>query len=141
MGVAPLLLRLIEQLRLSSRVVFTGLLEGRTRLEALADADVVAYASTDEVFGLVPLEALLSGTPVVVANDSGCGEMIGHIGGGLTVIPGDPQALAEALGMILDRPNDWRSAARSAAHRVRSLCDPDAIAKQLEAVYLEVVAH
>ena len=49
---------------------------GQDRLEALADADVLVYPSQDEIFGLVPLEALLSGTPVIVADDSGCGEVV-----------------------------------------------------------------
>src|SRR5438477_176357 len=62
---------LVKRLGLGFRVVFTGLLACRERLEALADADVVAYVSEHEVFGLVPLEALLAGTPVVVGDDSG----------------------------------------------------------------------
>ena len=139
MGSEPRLRRVLAQLDLSSRVIFTGLLEGHSRLDALADADVVAYPSTDEVFGLVPLEALLSGTPVAVANDSGCGDLIERVGGGLTVVPGDATALAEALRTILDQPMEWRTAAHAADRRVRSLCDPAAIAEQLEGVYREVV--
>jgi len=54
-------------------------------LLALADADIVVYPSRDEAFGLVPLEALQAGTPVVVCNDSGCGEIISGIDGGLLV--------------------------------------------------------
>jgi len=71
----------IRALGLSSRVTITGLLTGSDRLEALADADVAVYASEQEVFGLVALEALLAGTPVVVADDSGCGEIVGALGG------------------------------------------------------------
>jgi glycosyltransferase involved in cell wall biosynthesis len=32
---------------------------------------------------LVPLEAILSGTPVIVADDSGCGDLVRDVGGGL----------------------------------------------------------
>src|SRR5262249_169874 len=60
----------------AERTRFTGLLRGRERVEALVDADVVVYPGQDEIFGLVPLEALLCGTPVVVANDSGCAEVV-----------------------------------------------------------------
>ncbi len=66
---------------------------GRARLDALAAADVVVYPSRDEVFGLVPIEALLAGSPVIVCNDSGAGEIIGAIGGGHIVPPGDVQSL------------------------------------------------
>ena len=64
------------------RVLFTGLLRGHERLEALADADVLVYPSEDEIFGLVPLEAILCGTPVIVADGSGCAEVVRKVGGG-----------------------------------------------------------
>ena len=35
------------------------------RLAALADATVLAYPSVDEIFGLVPIEAILCGTPSI----------------------------------------------------------------------------
>ena len=63
-----------RQHQVQDRTYYTGLLTGRERLEALADADVVVYQSDHEVFGLVPLEAVLCGTPVIVADDSGCGD-------------------------------------------------------------------
>ena len=79
--------RLVTDLRLDGQVIRTGLLRDTSRLDALAAADVVVYPSRDEIFGLVPLEALLSGTPVVVCGDSGCGEVISRVGGGLIVPP------------------------------------------------------
>lgn len=66
-------------------VLRTGTLAGPERLELLVDADVLAYPSTREVFGLVPLEGLLCGAPVVVGGDCGCGELIGEAGAGLLV--------------------------------------------------------
>src|SRR4051794_1786159 len=65
MGMQRKLLALIRRLALGNRVTVTGLLTDRDRLDALAAADVVVYPSRDEIFGLVPLEALLAGTPVV----------------------------------------------------------------------------
>jgi len=76
MGSAGEIRELVRRLNLESRTRFTGLLRGRERLDALADADVVVYPSEHEIFGLVPLESILSGTPVVVAGDSGCGEVV-----------------------------------------------------------------
>ena len=90
-------------LGVGERTTFVGLLTGRARLEALTDADVVVYPSADEVFGLVPLEALLCGTPVVVADDSGCGEVVGQLDGAQVVAVGDPQALAAAIEAVLER--------------------------------------
>src|SRR5262249_3201164 len=70
---------LVAALGLTLPTTFTGLLRGEERLEARADADVLVYPSADEIFGLVPLEALLAGTPVVVSGDSGCGEVIREV--------------------------------------------------------------
>ena len=72
MGGGELARNAVRAAGVESRSRFVGLLSGRERLEALADADAVAYATEEEIFGLVPLEAILCGTPVVVADDSGC---------------------------------------------------------------------
>ncbi len=82
MGSGPAARQLASTLGIAERTQFLGLLTGRARLDLLTDADVVVYPSADEVFGLVPLEALLCGTPVVVADDSGCGEIVGALDGG-----------------------------------------------------------
>jgi glycosyltransferase involved in cell wall biosynthesis len=123
----------------SFRTTFLGLVSGRDRLELLADADVVVYPSEHEIFGLVPLEALLAGTPVIVANDSGCGEVVSATGGGL-VVPGSVTALSAALGEILADPRRWRSEAAAAAGRVRSRYAPDVVCADLERVYTELTA-
>ncbi|MBM3820054.1 MAG: glycosyltransferase [Acidimicrobiia bacterium] len=120
-----------------ARIVFTGLLEGAARLELLADADLVVYPSEHEIFGLVPLEALLAGTPVVVANDSGCGEVVAAMGGGL-VVNGDAAAVRGAMEHILAAPAHWRDAAAQAAERIRTTYAPDVVCAQLEDVYRQV---
>jgi glycosyltransferase involved in cell wall biosynthesis len=122
----------------ADRTRFVGLLQGAARLELLADADVVVYPSEHEIFGLVPLEALLVGTPVVVADDSGCGEVVSHVGGGL-VIPGADAELTRAIDAVLGQPGDWRSAARAAAQQVRARFGAEAVGAQLEELYGEVM--
>jgi glycosyltransferase involved in cell wall biosynthesis len=140
MGYERDLRRLLGELGIEDRTLLTGLLPGRARLEALADADVVVYASKDEIFGLVPLEAILTGTPVVVADDSGCGEVVGTVGGGMVIGEGDVDALAAAVEQILDAPAKWRAVAADAQDGVRDLCSPDHVCARLEEVYREVIA-
>jgi glycosyltransferase involved in cell wall biosynthesis len=140
MGTRRPLERLAAELGLDDRVFFTGLLRGSERLEALADADVLVYPSADEVFGLVPLEALLAGTPVVVADDSGCGELIGKVGGGLVTPLGDAEALAVAVRKVLAAPDDWRHRAAAAAAVVRQRYGGTTVAAELDALYHDVLA-
>jgi glycosyltransferase involved in cell wall biosynthesis len=125
---------------LGSRAVFTGLLTGPDRLDALSAADVVVYPSEREVFGLVAIEALLCGVPVVVSGDSGCGEVIRSIGGGLIVPFGDAAALAQAIDRVLADAPGWREAARTAAASARSTYDGDIVCAQIEAMYRDMVA-
>jgi len=141
MGYGAELDRLIETLRIGDRTVRTGLLTGRERLEALADADVVVYPSKDEIFGLVPIEAILCGTPVIVADDSGCGEVIARIGGGLVVPQGNVSRLAQAITNVLDAPAQWREEAGIAGTRAREWYGAAQVCEQLEAVYREVLGR
>jgi len=138
MGGLQQALALAAALGVRDRVHVEGVLAGRRRIELLADADVVVYPSEHEIFGLVPLEALLSGTPVVVADDSGCGEVIGKTGGGLVVAAGDSTALMTAIRHVLAAPGAWRDAARAAGAVVRSEYDASRVVTLLEQVYAHV---
>ncbi len=131
----------VRRLGLESRTRFTGLVTGPSRYAALADADVVVYPSRDEVFGLVPLEALQAGTPVIVCNDAGCGEIVSSLGGGLLVPPGDAAALATAIARILDDLPRWRAKAARAGAEAGRRFHPDVVAAQLEEVYRGAIAR
>jgi len=138
MGSGRELRELVGSLDIEPRTTFTGLLRAAERLEALADADVLVYPSEHEIFGLVPVEALLGGTPVIVSDDSGCGEVVASTGGGLVIPAGDVQTLARAIEQTLDRRPDETVMAAAAA-RARALYGDDAVCGQLENLYAEIV--
>ncbi len=131
----------VAELGLQGRVTFPGLVTGRSRLELLADADVVVYPSADEVFGLVPLEALLCGTPVVVADDSGCGEIVDDLAGGQLVPLGDAGALGEALSRVCRAPEAWRERAIDGGRQVRARFGAPVVAERIDALYREVLVR
>jgi glycosyltransferase involved in cell wall biosynthesis len=130
----------IARQRLERRTHVIGLLRGAERLDALADADLVVYPSADEIFGLVPLEALLAGTPVVVADDSGCGEVIASVGGGSIVPLNDDRTLAQAIDGMLRELDVWRARLPEAAASIRVRFGSDVVAAALDDVYQELVA-
>jgi glycosyltransferase involved in cell wall biosynthesis len=141
MGAGAAARRLASTLGIAERTTFVGLLTGRARLELLADADIVVYPSADEVFGLVPLEALLCGTPVVVADDSGCGEVISTLDGGQVVALGDSAALGAAIDRVLASPQAWRARAASGAAAAAERFGGPVVAEQVDALYREVLAR
>jgi glycosyltransferase involved in cell wall biosynthesis len=140
MGSGKAIRALVGELGIGARTTFTGLLRASERLEALTDADVVVYPSEDEIFGLVPLEAILSGTPVIVADDSGCGEIISRIGGGHVAPAGDATMLARTIDLILGSPLAWRAATLPAADRIRAAYGEGSVCAAIEQVYGEMVA-
>lgn len=131
---------IVEELHLGDRVRFPGLLLGDVRNAAYVDADVVAYPSTDEIFGLVAAEALMCGTPVVVCDDSGCGEVVRAAGGGRQVPYGDAERLTEALQALLDDPAERQRCAESGRQWVAQHLSWDRIAEATRALYREVVS-
>jgi glycosyltransferase involved in cell wall biosynthesis len=130
----------VRDCTLEARVIRTGLLTGAERLDALAAANLLVYPSRDEIFGLVPVEALMCGTPVVVCSDSGCAQVIAATGGGLAVPFADPRALTEAMQKILMHEDRWRRRAAAARIIARRLFGADVVARQLEQLYSSVAA-
>ena len=66
-----------------------------------AQADVFALPSAGEGFGLVFLEAMAFGKPIVGAAMGGVTDLIEHHVNGLSVLPHDKEALAQALSLLL----------------------------------------
>ncbi len=92
--------RRVEQLSLTEEVVFLGFVPDEHLPGLYTLADVLAFPSVYEGFGLPPLEAMACGTPVVTSDCSSLPEVVGEAG--LLVPADDPEALAEAIGRVLD---------------------------------------
>jgi glycosyltransferase involved in cell wall biosynthesis len=80
-GTGDMLPRMIErsaELRLGTRMLFAGFV-GRERVaELYRKADCFVMPSVSEPFGIVPLEAMDSGVPVLVSRQSGVSELLRH---------------------------------------------------------------
>ncbi|AFZ13611.1 glycosyl transferase group 1 [Crinalium epipsammum PCC 9333] len=86
----------VAELGLEQRVQFLGFRSDIPQLMAVCD--LVAHTSTaPEPFGRVIVEAMLSGTPVVVTSSGGALELVEHGITGFLVPPGEPQQLAEVI--------------------------------------------
>lgn len=105
-----------------------GVLEGPARLALLVDADVLVYPSSDEVFGLVPLEGLLCGVPVVVGDDCGCGEIVAEAGAGL-LVDGSPARIRQAVEALLADPARASSYVARGRAWIAAHLDPTVIAE------------
>jgi len=93
---------LSRRLEIADRVRFVG--HQSDVVPWLDGLDVVVNATAGEPFGLVLVEAMALGTPVVATNLGGPAEIIEDRESGLLVAPGDPDATAGAILEILEDP-------------------------------------
>jgi len=105
--------RLVRELGLEEKVVFTGWVAEEDKPALLSGATAFVFPSLYEGFGLPPLEAMACGTPVIASNRSSLPEVVGE--GGILVEPTDVEALAEAMGAL------WVDEALRAELRQRAL--------------------
>ena len=113
----------IAALGLKDRVVMSGL--QRNVPEWVQAMDVFVHASDNEPFGIVVIEAMALGKPVVAGAAGGPTEIITDGVNGLLTPYGDADALASAILRYLDNPDFARSV--SAAARERSLDFPPSV--------------
>jgi glycosyltransferase involved in cell wall biosynthesis len=99
-------LRLLEPQR--DRITFVGLVKERAQLANFyALCDVLAVPSRTDCFPAVQVEAMLSGTPVVVSDIPGARVPVRETGMGVLVREGDPEALADGIATVLRRRADF----------------------------------
>jgi glycosyltransferase involved in cell wall biosynthesis len=85
------------------RIIELGWIEDESRLvEALTAADVFLMPSLAEAFGLMAVEAMACGTAAIVSDDSALPEAVRAPEAGLVVPPRDAEALAQAIGHLLN---------------------------------------
>lgn len=96
---------LINKLKLTEQVKFTGFIDEIDKFAAYVDADVLVYPAIFEIFGLVPFEAIMCGTPIIVTDDCGCGELVKEARCGYLVKYRDVNDLNEKMKLILENPD------------------------------------
>ena len=136
----PRLEALARELGVSNRVRFLG---------SVADAELAALyrachvfvlpsVTRQEAFGVVQLEAMAAGRPVVSTDlGTGVGWVNRHGETGYVVPPRDPVALRDALGRLLADPELQRSMGDAAMRRVRSAFTVERMIDDILALYRE----
>jgi glycosyltransferase involved in cell wall biosynthesis len=92
-----------------------------------------------EPFGLVLLEAMATGLPVVATDQGGPREICVEGETGQLVPPDDPARLADAIGWMLDHADRARAMGESGRRRVESRYDICTTVRAIEAVYDELL--
>jgi glycosyltransferase involved in cell wall biosynthesis len=128
---------LAVELNLADQVAFTGHLnEVRP---ALAAMDVFVHPGDPEPFGLVNVEAMAMGKPVVAFAHGALPEIVLNMETGLLVTPEDEATLAEAILTLLRDSARRQVMGRAGRARVEARFTAERMAAEVEAVWQEVV--
>ncbi len=128
---------LTAELGLGGRVVFTGHLEDVR--PALAAMDIFIHPGDPEPFGLVNVEAMAMGKPVVAFAHGALPEIVVDRVTGLLVPPGDEDAMAQAVLALLQDP-DWRQTLGTAGRERVQICFTSAqMVRGVNAVFEKIV--
>lgn len=130
---------LAGRLGIAGHVHFAGHVDAETRDLLYGIADVAAFPSRYEPFGIVALEAMAAGLPVVVGDVGGLKEIVGADEVGLRIAPSSPGALSAALLTLLDDRRRAQAMARRAKEKVQRVFTWSSVAARTEQVYAEVL--
>ncbi|KAI1855020.1 hypothetical protein JX265_012375 [Neoarthrinium moseri] len=91
---------LFSPLSAKGKVIFTGFKVGEDLMTHYASADIFLHCSITETFGLVVLEAMASGVPVVARDEGGPSDIIEHGTSGYLIPPNDLDGFVEKVLLL-----------------------------------------
>ncbi|MGF1539020.1 MAG: glycosyltransferase family 4 protein [Pleurocapsa sp.] len=127
---------IVRELNLQDLTLFIGRVEHQDLAYYYAAADVCVVPSHYEPFGLVAIEAMAAGTPVVASKVGGLKFTVVDKLTGLFAPPQDEPAFANAIDQILSDTSWRKQLGENARQRVESKFSWDSVASQLDQQYL-----
>lgn len=128
---------LSSALGVTDRVTFTGALPFEDIPRYLKAADLFVFASVTETQGLVTIEAMAAGLPVVAVDGPGTRDIVGHGKQGF-LVENDPDALAKGLNKLLSDPQRIKRLSNQALKKAKTF-DINQLGKQLIGVYEQAI--
>ncbi|RLI37612.1 glycosyltransferase family 1 protein, partial [Candidatus Bathyarchaeota archaeon] len=129
----------LERLALSmgykDRIQFRGFIPDHELINLTLSADVLVVPSTYEPFGIVALEGMAAGVPVVASNIGGLAEIIEHDHTGVLVYPKDPNSIAWGVNRVLSDPGYSRWLTQNAKKRIEEIYSWNVVAKKTLETY------
>jgi glycosyltransferase involved in cell wall biosynthesis len=132
---------LVRGMGIAHKVMFAGFVDDETLRKLQKCADVSVVPSLFEPFGIVALEAMAAGSPVVVSDTGGLSEIVNHDVDGVKVYAGNPDSLAWGITRVLT-DEGFANRLRTNAHKkVQEKYNWDTIAQQTKTVYEAVLSE
>lgn len=126
----------VREAGLEEDVRFTGFRSDIPRI--LSALDVLAVPSRSEAFGIVAVEGMAAGLPIVASGCAGILDIVRDGETGILFPPDDVEKLAEALVRILEDPDRGRAMGERGRRRAEDLFDRRKKTDRMEAMFQEV---
>jgi glycogen(starch) synthase len=133
------LIRRVQELGLNKKVYVTGFLDSETIRGLFRTADVCVIPSIYEPFGIVALEAMTAGAPIVTSGSGGLGEILEH-DKTATFTYSNPGSIAWGIRKILTNPQYAESLSREARIHAESY-EWGAIASSTLGTYTRIMSE
>jgi glycogen(starch) synthase len=130
---------MVNTMGLENKVSFLGFIEDIERNALYTYADCVVFPSIYEPFGIVALEGMAAGKPVVTSDTGGLGEIVEHGINGLKCIPSNADSLAQQIIRVFSDPALVLKMVKKARVDVKEKYSWDGIARQTLSLYQQVI--
>jgi len=132
---------LTRKLGIQSNVQFLGFVPNKEVPRLLNLCDIFVLPSWNEAFGVVYLEAMLNGKPVIGCQGEGPEDFVEHGKTGLLVKPRDVDSLVEALDFLLSHPDEAKAIGQRAREVVLANYTWEKNAEKTIKIYREVLGE
>lgn len=123
-----------------SKITFAGMLTGNEKIAAYTGSDIFVLPSYSENFGVVVVEAMACGIPVIVSDQVGIHREIAESKAGI-VTRTDPKQLAEAMVTLLENPEMCRQMGRNGKKLLEEKFAPNKVANRMIETYQSLVGQ
>ncbi len=131
----------VNAMGIGNKVYFTGYMDAKQVCKMYKCADVSVFPSTYEPFGIVALEAMLAGTPVVVSDIGGLNEIIQHGENGMKAYAGNANSIADSILSILYNPQLSTEVVKKAKNMVKNEYNWAKIAQDTHFTYQKAICQ
>ena len=131
----------VNNLGISEKVYFAGYMSGKDVQRMYKAADISVFPSTYEPFGIVALEAMLSGNPVVVSDIGGLNEIVDHRENGMKTYCGNPNSIADSILELLYDHKLCADITKKAKNKVRNEYNWSKISQDTHFAYQKAICE
>ena len=131
----------VNSLGLGKKVYFTGYMDHKSLCKLYKCADIAVFPSTYEPFGIVALEGMLAGNPVVVSDIGGLNEIVEHGVNGMKSYAGNSNSIADSILTLLFDHKLGMEISKNAKARVKELYNWTKIAQDTHFSYQKAICE